>query len=68
MIVNFHLSVQPARQPSTWRRRSEQISLDRLGYEAREIPAAGDVFSLDSYLYRTYEALGGLYFLLTLYM
>jgi hypothetical protein len=36
------------------RGRSEQISLDQLGCEARKIPAAGDVFSLDFYLYRTF--------------
>jgi transcriptional regulator with GAF, ATPase, and Fis domain len=26
-----------------------------LGWEARKIPAAGEVFSLDFYLYRTYQ-------------
>jgi hypothetical protein len=30
---------------------------DQLGCEARKIPAAGDVFSLDFYLYRTYRGL-----------
>ena len=31
----------PARHPSTWCWRSELISLDQLGCEARKIPAAG---------------------------
>ena len=44
-------------QPSTWRGRSEQNSLDQVGCEARKIPAEGDVFFLDFYLYRTYQAL-----------
>src|SRR5258708_4561410 len=46
-----------APQPSTWRGRSEQISLDQVGCEARKIPAEGDVFFLDFYLYRTYRDL-----------
>jgi hypothetical protein len=46
-----------APQPSTWRGRSEQISLDQVGCEARKIPAEGDVFFLDFYLYRTYREL-----------
>jgi hypothetical protein len=33
--------------------RSEQISLDQVGCEARKIPAEGDVFFLDFSLYRT---------------
>ena len=33
--------------------RSEQISLDQAGCEARKTPAEGDVFFLDFYLYRT---------------
>src|SRR6266852_2993501 len=43
--------------PSTWRGRSEQISLDQVGCEARTIPAEGDVFFLDFSFYRTYQAL-----------
>jgi hypothetical protein len=31
--------------------------LDQLGCEARKFPAAGEVFSLDFYLYRTYREL-----------
>jgi hypothetical protein len=42
-----------AQQPSTWRGRSEQLSLDQVGCEARKIPAEGEVFFLDFYLYRT---------------
>ena len=42
-----------APQPSTWHGRAEQISLDQVGCEARKIPAEGDVFFLDFYLYRT---------------
>jgi Family of unknown function (DUF5670) len=42
-----------APQPSTWRGRSEQISLDQVGCEARKIPAEGAVFFLDFSLYRT---------------
>jgi hypothetical protein len=42
-----------ARTPSLWRGRSEPISLDRLGWEARKTPAAGEVFFLDFPLYRT---------------
>jgi hypothetical protein len=34
-----------APQPSTWRGRSKQISLDQVGCKARKIPAGGDVFS-----------------------
>src|SRR5271169_1429852 len=46
-----------APQPSTWRGRSEQISLDQVGCEARKAPAGGDVFFLDFSLYRTYREL-----------
>src|SRR5258707_13044590 len=42
-----------APQPSTWRGSSEQISLAQVGCEARKIPAEGEVFFLDFYLYRT---------------
>ncbi len=42
-----------APQPSTWRGRSEQILLNPVGREAGKIPAEGDVFFLDFYLYRT---------------
>src|SRR5258708_36403563 len=48
---------QSAPQPSTWRGRSEQISLDQVGCEARKIPAGGDVFLLDFSLYRTNQEL-----------
>jgi hypothetical protein len=34
-----------AQLPSTWLGRSEQISLDQVGCEARKIPAVGDIFS-----------------------
>src|SRR5271169_6068471 len=44
-----------APQPSTWRGRSEQISLDQGGCEARTIPAEGGAFFLDFSLYRTYR-------------
>ncbi len=47
-----------ARQPSTWRGRSEQISLVHVGCEARDIRAEGDVFSLDFDFYRTKQAFG----------
>jgi hypothetical protein len=40
-----------------WRGRSEQLSLDHLGWEARKTPAAAEVFFLDFPLYRTYQAL-----------
>jgi hypothetical protein len=43
--------------PSTWRGRSEQNSLDRVGCEARKTPAEGDVFFLDFFLYRTNQDL-----------
>ena len=46
-----------APQPSTWRGRSEQTSLDQVGCEARKIPAVGEVFFLDFSLYRTNQAL-----------
>jgi hypothetical protein len=46
-----------APQPSTWRGWSEQNSLDRVGWEARKIPAEGDVFFLDFSFYRTYRDL-----------
>src|SRR5271155_1813096 len=42
-----------APQPSTWRGRSEQISLDQVGCEARKSPAEADVFFLDFSFYRT---------------
>src|SRR5215471_9193058 len=38
----------PARQPSTWRGRSEQILLNQLGCEARKIGAMGEIFFLTS--------------------
>jgi hypothetical protein len=38
----------PARQPSTWRGRSEQILLNQLGCEARKIAATGEIFFLTS--------------------
>src|SRR6266849_1936632 len=46
-----------APQPSTWCGRSEQISLDQVGCEARTIPAEGDVFFLDFSFYRTNQEL-----------
>src|SRR5258707_8695300 len=46
-----------APQPSTWRGSSEQISLAQVGCEARKIPAEGEVFFLDFYLYRTIREL-----------
>src|SRR5271170_281697 len=46
-----------APQPSTWRGRSEQISLDQVGCEARKSPAEADVFFLDFSFYRTYQDL-----------
>jgi hypothetical protein len=45
-------------QPSTWCGRSEQITLNQVGWEARKLPACGRVFFLDFYLYRTYQELG----------
>jgi hypothetical protein len=45
--------------PSLWRGRSELL-LDRVGWEARKTPAAGEVFLLDFPLYRTYRDLAGL--------
>jgi hypothetical protein len=42
-----------AQQPNIWSGRSEQISLDQLGCEARKLPAMGRVFFLDFSLYRT---------------
>jgi len=45
-----------APQPSTWRGRSEQNTLDQVGCEARKVPAEGHVFFLDFCLYRTYQA------------
>src|SRR5580704_8313033 len=47
-----------APQPSTWHGRSEQISLDQGGCEARKIPAEGGVFFLDFSLYRTSQDMG----------
>ncbi|MFZ0580943.1 MAG: hypothetical protein WBY69_16045, partial [Candidatus Acidiferrales bacterium] len=35
----------------------KNISLDQVGCEARKIPAEGDVFFLDFYLYRTNQEL-----------
>ncbi|MGA8983602.1 MAG: hypothetical protein WB470_13075, partial [Candidatus Acidiferrales bacterium] len=35
----------------------KNISLYQVGCEARKIPAEGDVFFLDFYLYRTYQEL-----------
>src|ERR1700678_2556315 len=32
-----------------------ELSLDQVGCEARKIPAEGEVFFLDFYLYRTYQ-------------
>src|ERR1700758_5564923 len=46
-------------QPSTWCGRSKQILLIHVGCEARKIPAAGNVFSLDFYLYRTWTGTPG---------
>ncbi|HMI53409.1 MAG TPA: hypothetical protein VK525_17985, partial [Candidatus Saccharimonadales bacterium] len=46
-------------QPSIWRGRSAQISLDQVGCEARKLPADGDVFFLDFPFYRTYQDLSG---------
>jgi hypothetical protein len=37
--------------------RSEPISLDQVGWEARKTPAAAEVFFLDFPLYRTYQDL-----------
>src|SRR5215472_12432570 len=37
-----------AQQPRSWRGRSEQISLDQVGCEARKIPALGEIFFLTS--------------------
>ena len=57
---NPNHGVACAPQPSTWRGRSEQISLDEVGCEARKIPADAEVFFLDFYLYRTYQDFGSL--------
>src|SRR5580704_8002416 len=43
--------------PSLWRGRSEQISLDHMGWETRKTPAVAEVFFLDFPLYRTYQDL-----------
>ena len=43
--------------PNQSRGRSEPISLDHLGWEARKTPADGDVFFLDFPLYRTSQDL-----------
>jgi hypothetical protein len=48
---------QSAQQPSTWCGRSEQILLKVSGCEARKASAVGELFFLDFYLYRTYQAL-----------
>src|SRR5215472_18989664 len=37
-----------AQQPSEWRGRSEQISLDQVGCEARKLPALGEISFLTS--------------------
>src|SRR5215472_9649638 len=37
-----------ARQPRSWRGRSEQISFDQVGCEARKVPALGEIFFLTS--------------------
>jgi len=37
-----------AQQPRSWRGRSEQISFDQVGCEARKIPALGEIFFLTS--------------------
>jgi len=37
-----------ARQPRSWRGRSEPISFDQVGCEARKIPALGEIFLLTS--------------------
>src|SRR5277367_4185527 len=51
-----------APQPSTWRGRSEQISLDQVGCEARKSPAEADVFFLDFSFYRTNQDFEGIEF------
>src|SRR5215472_1817091 len=35
-------------QPRSWRGRSEQISFDQVGCEARKVPALGEIFFLTS--------------------
>src|SRR5215472_2630961 len=37
-----------AQQPRSWRGRSEQISFDQVGCEARKIPASGEISFLTS--------------------
>jgi len=51
---------QHVQQPSTWCGRSKQILLTHVGCEARKNPAAGEVFSLDFYFYRTYQELANI--------
>jgi hypothetical protein len=48
---------QSSRPPSTWCGRSEQIQLNQVGCEARNIPADAEVFFLDFSPYRTYRAM-----------
>jgi hypothetical protein len=52
---NPHCLGHIALRPSPWRGSSEQISLDRLGWEARKTPADGEVFFLDFPFYRTFR-------------
>src|SRR5262249_8187958 len=43
-----------AQQPRSWRGRSEQISFDQVGCEARKIPASGEIsFLTSSFIERT---------------
>jgi hypothetical protein len=37
-----------AQQPRSWRGRSEQISFDQVGCEARKLPALEEIFFLTS--------------------
>ena len=46
-----------AQQPSSWRGRSKQILLDRVGWEARKTLAGAIVFFLDFPFYRTFQDL-----------
>ena len=45
-----------AQHPSPRRNGSQQISLDQVGWEARKIPATGNVFLLEFPPYRTYPS------------
>ena len=47
-----------APQPSTWRGRSEQLSLDQVGWKQEKFRPTGEVFFLDFSLYRTYQVVG----------